>query len=58
MAIAANQIGVLKRVFVAEADDTVWMLVNPVVEGRSSSSSAFLRSARSITEVIWIWLLW
>jgi peptide deformylase len=35
MAIAANQVGVLKRVFVAETDDEVYVLVNPIIEEKT-----------------------
>lgn len=35
MAIAANQVGVLKRVFVAETGEGVYVLVNPVIEERT-----------------------
>lgn len=51
MAIAANQVGVLKRVFVAEADDTVWVLVNPVVEGRSEQTETSLEGCLSMPGV-------
>jgi peptide deformylase len=48
MAIAANQVGVLKRVFVAEAEDEVYVLVNPVVEERSAETEAALEGCLSI----------
>ena len=35
MAIAANQVGRLKRIFVAETEDEQYVAVNPVVEERS-----------------------
>ena len=38
MAIAANQVGRLKRIFVAETEDEQYMVVNPVVEERSEET--------------------
>ena len=38
MAIAANQVGRLKRIFVAESEDEQYVVVNPVVEGRSEET--------------------
>jgi peptide deformylase len=35
MAIAANQVGVLERVFVSETDDEVYVLVNPMIEEKT-----------------------
>jgi peptide deformylase len=51
LAIAANQVGVLKRVFVAEVDDTVHMLVNPVVEERTPETEPGLEGCLSIPGV-------
>ena len=48
MAIAANQVGVLKRVFVAEADGAVYMLVNPVIEERSEETETALEGCLSM----------
>ena len=48
MAVAANQVGVLKRVFVAEADDAVYVLVNPVIEERSEEKESALEGCLSI----------
>ena len=48
MAIAANQVGVLKGVFVAEADDTVYVLVNPVIEEKTSETETGLEGCLSI----------
>ena len=51
MAIAANQVGVLKRVFVAEAMDTVYVLVNPVIEERTPETETALEGCLSIPGV-------
>ena len=51
MAIAANQVGVLKRVFVAEVEDTVYVLVNPVVEERTPETETALEGCLSIPGV-------
>ena len=51
MAIAANQVGVLKRVFVAETEGTVYVLVNPVVEERSEGTETGLEGCLSIPGV-------
>jgi peptide deformylase len=48
MAIAANQVGVLKRVFVAEADGKVYVLVNPVIEDKSPETETALEGCLSI----------
>lgn len=48
MAIAANQVGVLKRIFVAETGDTVYVLVNPVLEERSEETETGLKGCLSI----------
>jgi peptide deformylase len=48
MAIAANQVGVLKRVFVAEADGEVYVLVNPVIEERSEETETALEGCLSM----------
>ena len=48
VAVAANQVGVLKRVFVAEPDDTVYVLVNPVIEERSEEKETALEGCLSI----------
>jgi peptide deformylase len=51
MAIAANQVGVLRRVFVAETDDAVYVLVNPIIEERSEQTEAGLEGCLSIPGV-------
>ena len=51
MAIAANQVGVLKRVFVAEADDEVYVLVNPVIEERTPETETATEGCLSIPGV-------
>ena len=51
MAVAANQVGVLKRVFVAEADGVVYVLVNPVIEERSEETETALEGCLSIPGV-------
>jgi len=48
MAIAANQVGVLKRVFVAEADEKVYVLVNPIIEERTPETETALEGCLSI----------
>ena len=47
MAIAANQVGVLKRVFVAETGDEVYVLVNPVVEEKTPETETALEGCPS-----------
>lgn len=51
MAIAANQVGVLKRVFVGQADEKVYVLVNPVIEERSEETETALEGCLSIPGV-------
>jgi peptide deformylase len=48
MAVAANQVGVLKRVFVAEADDEIYVVVNPVIEERTPETETALEGCLSI----------
>jgi peptide deformylase len=48
MAIAANQFGVLKRVFVAEVDDTVYVVVNPVIVEKTPETETALEGCLSI----------
>ena len=57
MAIAANQVGVLKRVFVDQADEKVYVLVNPVIEEKSEETETATEGCLSIpgigVEVEW-----
>jgi peptide deformylase len=48
MAIAANQVGVLKRVFVGQADEKVYVLVNPVLEEKSEETETATEGCLSI----------
>ena len=48
MAIAANQVGVLKRVFVAETGDEGYVLVNPVIEEKTPETETALEGCVSI----------
>ena len=48
MALAANQVGVLKRVFVAEVGDTVYVVVNPVIEERTPETETAVEGCLSI----------
>jgi peptide deformylase len=48
MAIAANQVGVLKRVFVGQADEKVYVLVNPVPEEKSEETETATEGCLSI----------
>ena len=41
-AIAANQVGVLKRVFVAETEDKQYVVVNPVMEEKTAETETAL----------------
>ena len=47
-AIAANQIGVLKRVFVAAMEDREYVLVNPVIEERTEETETDFEGCLSI----------
>ena len=51
MAIAANQVGVLKRVFVGQADEKVFVLVNPVLEEKSEETETAIEGCLSIPGV-------
>jgi peptide deformylase len=48
MAIAANQVGVLKRVFVAETGGERYVLVNPVIEEKTTERETALEGCLSI----------
>lgn len=48
MAIAANQVGVLKRVFVAETEDAQYVIVNPMIEEKSAETETALEGCLSI----------
>jgi peptide deformylase len=48
MAIAANQVGVLKRVFVAETGGERYVLVNPVIEEKTPETETALEGCLSI----------
>ena len=48
MAIAANQVGVLKRVFVAETDGERYVVVNPVIEVKTPETETGLEGCLSI----------
>jgi peptide deformylase len=48
MAIAANQVGVLKRVFVAETDDEIYVVVNSVIEEKTPETQTGLEGCLSI----------
>jgi peptide deformylase len=48
MAIAASQVGVLKRVFVGRADEKVYVLVNPVLEEKSEETETATEGCLSI----------
>ena len=50
-AIAANQVGVLKRVFVAEMDGRVYVVVNPVVEVRAPETETDVEGCLSVPGV-------
>lgn len=51
MAIAANQVGVLKRVFVAETEDAQYVIVNPVIEEKTAETETALEGCLSIPEI-------
>ena len=51
MAIAANQVGVLKRVFVGQADEKVFVLVNSVLEEKSEETETAIKGCLSIPGV-------
>src|SRR5215207_4333042 len=57
MAIAANQVGVLKRVFVAETGDEVDVVVNPIIEKKTPETETAVEGCLSIlgigVEVEW-----
>lgn len=48
MTIAANQVGVLRRAFVAETDDEVYVLVNPIIEERTPETETGIEGCLSI----------
>ncbi len=48
--LAANQIGRLKRIFVAAYDDEVYAIVNPVIEERSETTEKDIEGCLSIPE--------
>ncbi len=48
MAIAANQVGVLKRVFVAETGGRTYVVVNPIIEEWSKETETGLEGCLSI----------
>jgi|SRR5918995_1168 peptide deformylase len=48
--LAANQIGRLKRIFVAAHDDEVYAIVNPVIEERSETTEKDIEGCLSIPE--------
>jgi peptide deformylase len=49
--LAANQIGRLKRIFVASLEDEEYAIVNPVVEERSEASEKDIEGCLSIPEI-------
>ncbi len=49
--LAANQIGHLKRIFVAAYEDEEYAVVNPVVEERSEASEKVIEGCLSIPEI-------
>lgn len=51
MAIAANQVGVLKRVFVGQADEKVYVLVNPVLEEKFEETETATEGCLSVPGV-------
>jgi peptide deformylase len=48
--LAANQIGRLKRIFVAAHDDEVYVIVNPVIEEHSETTEKDIEGCLSIPE--------
>ncbi len=46
--LAANQIGRLKRIFVAAYEDAEYAIVNPVIEGRSETTEKDIEGCLSI----------
>ena len=51
MAIAANQVGVLKRAFVAETEDKQYVIVNPVIEEKTAETETALEGCLSIPRI-------
>ncbi len=49
--LAANQIGRLKRIFVAAYEDEEYAIVNPVIEERSEASEKDIEGCLSIPEI-------
>lgn len=49
--LAANQIGLLKRIFVASLEDQEYAIVNPVVEERSEETEKETEGCLSLPEV-------
>ena len=49
--LAANQIGRLKRIFVASVEDEEYAIVNPVIEERSEASEKDIEGCLSIPEI-------
>ena len=49
--LAANQIGRLKRIFVASLEDEEYAIVNPVIEERSEASEKDIEGCLSIPEI-------
>ncbi len=49
--LAANQIGRLKRIFVAVHDDEHYAIVNPVIEERSETTEKDIEGCLSIPEI-------
>ena len=49
--LAANQIGRLKRIFVAAYEDEEFAIVNPVIEERSEASEKDIEGCLSIPEI-------
>ena len=48
MALAANQVGVLKRMFVVETVDDQYVVVNPVIEEKTAETETALEGCLSI----------
>jgi peptide deformylase len=51
MAIAANRVGVLKRVFVAEVGDTAYVVVDPVMEHKTPETESALEGRPPIPRI-------
>ncbi len=49
--LAANQVGRLKRIFVAAYEDEEYAIVNPVIEERSEASEKDIEGCLSIPEI-------